>query len=306
MRVFAMDSFWYTQLPANAPVHPTSNAFRTDFLRQVAAFYGPNVGVNTTSYASPVYIAEAGAPCVRVKPVPFSTALSSQWAAVPIPAHAKPATGTDAEMTIYQPSTDTIWEFWKAVKDTYGAWTARWGGRMTGASKNPGIWPPRYGTTATGLPFLGGQITSEELTLGEIPHAIGIALVECEKSSILSWPALRGDGANPLSVANRIPQGLRFRFDPAIDAAALKIHPVAKQVVRAGQKYGFVVWDKAGAVVLRCQNPIDKTSAGLPNPYTALFAGTPSYALLKGVPWDRIQFLPADYGKPVFWMPPKP
>ena len=38
---------------------------------------------------------------------PFSQAALS---AVPIPADAQPAAGTDAEMTVYQPSSDTLWE----------------------------------------------------------------------------------------------------------------------------------------------------------------------------------------------------
>ena len=42
--------------------------------------------------------------------------LAVQWKAVPMPSYVEPATGTDSQMTIYQPSTDTIWEFWKAGK----------------------------------------------------------------------------------------------------------------------------------------------------------------------------------------------
>jgi hypothetical protein len=37
---------------------------------------------------------------------------------------------------------------------------------------------------------------------------------------------------------------------------------------------------------------------GQPDPYDALFAGTKSYAILDGFPWDRLQFLPMNYGKP--------
>jgi hypothetical protein len=73
---------------------------------------------------------------------------------------------------------------------------------------------------------------------------------------------------------------------------------VARTIARAAQKYGFVVWDKAGAISLRVQNPKSYTALGQADPYAALFNGTPNYALLDGFPWDRLQFLPKDYGKP--------
>jgi hypothetical protein len=214
-----------------------------------------------------------------------------------MPSFATPADGTDAEMTIYQPSTDTLWEFWVA-KNADGQWQACWGGRMTNVKSSDGTWPFPYGTTATGLPFLGGQITAEELARGEIRHAIGISLVEAEAASIVSWPARRSDGFNPTGAPNRIPEGLRFRLDPSINVDALPMTAAGKTIAKAAQKYGFVVWDKAGAISIRAQNPKSYTAKGQENPYPALFAGKPSYAVLDGFPWERLQFLPMNYGKP--------
>jgi len=301
-RVFAADSFWYTPLPDSTPLHANSANFVAEFLRQKKAYYG-TVSINTTSFASPVYIAAAGAPTVRVtewdcqKKKYADRNLAEQWAAVPIPSWAEQADGSDAEMTIYQPSSDTIWEFWQARK-VGDQWQACWGGRLQHASQSQGIWQKPYGTTATGLPFLGGQITAEELQRGKIEHALGIALVDTETWKVVSWPANRSDGYNPKSAPNRIPEGLRFRLDPTVNIDALKLHPVGRMIARAAQKYGFVVWDKAGAICLRAQNPKSYTKLGQPDPYLALFGGTPAYALLNGFPWEKLQFLPVDYGKP--------
>lgn len=300
--LFASTSFWYQQIPVDAPLNVNSDAFVADFLRQKKAYYG-NVSINLGSYASPVYIAEADAPTVQVtmwncQHKSFSDeGLSRMWAAVPIPSYAQPASGTDAEMTIYQPSTDTIWELWVARK-VNGNWQACWGGRLQPASRSNGIWPLYYGATATGLPFLGGQITAEELQRGEIKHAIGIALVDTDVWNSISWPALRGDGYNPTNAPNRIPEGARFRLDPSINVDTLTMHPVGKTIAKAAQKYGFVVWDKAGALTIRAQNPKSYTALGQPDPYQALFGTTPAYAILNGFPWDKLQFLPKDYGKP--------
>lgn len=299
--VFAPGSFWYASIPAAVPLHPDSAAFVAEFLRQKKAYYG-NVTINMRAYSSPVYIAPADAPVTRVsewdcqKKGFQDPRLAEQWAAVPMIPAAEPADGSDAEMTIYQPATDTLWEFWQFRK-TDGQWSACWGGRMTGVSRSEGIWPGHYGTTATGLPFIGGQITAEELQRGEIRHAMGIALVDAEAAGILSWPARRSDGYNPARAPNRIPEGLRFRLDPDVDVDGLNMHPVGKIIARAAQKYGFIVWDKAGAISLRAQNPKSYQAMGMENPYPALFAGTPAYAILNGFPWNRMQFLPKDYGR---------
>lgn len=300
--IFAANSFWYKTIPVDVKLHENSAAFVAEFLRQKSAYYG-TVGINTTAYASPVYYVARDTPTVTVaywncqNKHSEDMSLIEQWSAVPIPVYALAAKGADAEMTIYQPSTDTLWEFWKARK-IEGKWQACWGGRMLNASKNDGVFDTYYGTTATSLPFIGGQITAEELQRGEIKHVIGISMVDLESRTIYSWPAHRSDGHNPKGLPNRIPEGMRFRLDPSVNVDALKMHPVGKTIAKAAQKYGFVVWDKAGAVMLRAQNPLSYTLLGQPNHYEALFAGTKQYAILNNFPWDRLQFLPLNYGKP--------
>jgi hypothetical protein len=298
--VFAPGSFWYQPIPANAPLNANSAAYAAEFQRQYKTYYN-DVGINTTSYSAPVYAVDANTPTVPVTQWNcqgyLDAALAQQWAAVPMPSYAQPADGTDAEMVIFQPSSDSMWEFWRA-RQANGQWQACWGGKMSNVSANPGIWAPRYGVAATGLPFAPGQVTVQDLNSGVIRHAIGIALVDAEKSGIFSWPANRSDGVNSGNAPNRIPEGLRFRLDPTVNVDALHIHPIAKMIAKAAQTYGFVVWDKAGSISLRFENPKVYTIAGQPNPYVALFNGTPSYAVLNGIPWDRLQFLPMDYGKP--------
>lgn len=300
--VFAADSFWYAPIPADAPLHPNSANFVKEFIRQKKAYYG-TVSINTSAYACPVYVVGAD-----VAPVTVSESdcqhkgfkdkrLAEQWNAVPIPSYAAPGDGTDEEMCIYQPSTDSLWEFWQTRKID-GRWQACWGGGLHNASKNPGIWPDHYGTTATSLPFLGGQIRPDELKRGSIDHVMGIALVDCEKYNIFSWPATRSDGYNPHNEPNRIPEGLRFRLDPAINVDSLKLSPAGAVIAKAAQKYGFVVWDKAGAISLRAENPKSYTQRDGEDPYPKLFDNKPAWSILQGIPWEKLQFLPMDYGKP--------
>lgn len=300
--VFAPTSFWYQPLPKEVPLHADSDQLVAEFLRQKKKYYN-TVTINTAAFSCPVYIVSKEMPTVRVEEWDGQNKgfknpkLAAQWEAVPIPDYAAPADGTDAEMCIYQPETDTLWEFWNTRKRE-GQWEACWGGKMTNVSRNPGIWPDHFGTTATSLPFLGGQLTAEELRSGVIHHVIGIALVDCEEPQLFSWPAQRSDGANPERVPHRIQEGQRFRLDPTVDVEALSMHPVGKIIARAAQQYGFVVWDRAGAISLRAENPKGWTQKGLPDPYPEIFKGAAGWEILQGFPWEKLQFLPRHYGKP--------
>ena len=146
-RPFLSTSFWYQPIPRVVPLHPNSSNLVRDFLRQKSEFYN-NVDIKTTSYSSPVYTVGQNVTPVTVKQWDchgsgyFEKRFETDWSAVPIPAYALPANGTDAEMTIYQPSTNTMWEFWRARKTAAGGWEACWGGRMTNVPQNPGIWEP--------------------------------------------------------------------------------------------------------------------------------------------------------------------
>ena len=301
--IFPYGSVWYAPIPLNAPLDPNSANLTADFLRQKAKYFG-TVGVNTTQYAAPVYLADASMPRVQVNfnncqgKTTLPTSFITQMNSVPIPSYALPSDGTDAEMAVYKPSTNEYWEMWKTVKDAKGNWSACWGGKIDDTRLNEGVFPTYYGTTATSLPFIGGQVTAEELVRGEIKHAIGISLVEAEQRTIFSYPAHRSDGYNPTGVPNRIAEGQRFRLDPNVNVDLLPLSPAGKTIAKAAQKYGFIVWDHAGALSIRLSNPIAQTSKGLVNPYTAVFAGEAMWHVLSGVPWNKLQFFPMNYGKP--------
>lgn len=301
-KIFASNSFWYTPIPENAPLATNSALLDAEFLRQEKAYYG-NVEVNTSRYAAPVYTVGADVKPVKVgfnncqhKPS-ADPAFMSMMSAVPIPSYAQESKGTDGEMAIYQPSTNSYWELWQAKKDASGNWLACWGGKISNISTNHGAFNSYYGTTATSLPFIGGQITAEELQRGEIKHAIGIAMVDIANWNVVSWPANRSDGWNPKNLPNRIAEGQRFRLDPTIDVNSLHMTKAGKTIAKAAQKYGFVVWDKAGSISIRAQNVLSYTALGKPNPYPALYEAKPTYAVFNGFPWNKLQFMPMNYGK---------
>ncbi len=163
--LFAADSVWNACLPADAPIDPGSGgmveALAREVGREVAAGTGPYV--QTDSYSTPLYVVRAHQPVVRValddSHAPWRRSLQRAFRKVPIPRHARPAAGSDAHMTVWQPSRDKLWEFWQARKERDG-WHASWGGAMKHVSRSPGYfdessWPhlsrTYWGATATSL-----------------------------------------------------------------------------------------------------------------------------------------------------------
>ncbi|UUZ55361.1 hypothetical protein LP419_06385 [Massilia sp. H-1] len=75
-------------------LHPESAAFVQEFLRQKKAYYG-NVNLNTSQYASPVYVVGPDVKGVDVTEWDCQNKrfqdkhLAAQWKSVPIPAYAE-------------------------------------------------------------------------------------------------------------------------------------------------------------------------------------------------------------------------
>jgi hypothetical protein len=157
---------------------------------------------------------------------------------------------------------------------------------MTGVSRNPGYYsdPNTWGATATSLPMLGGLIRLDELRAGRIDHALALALPEIRAGQFTA-PARRTDGDAARQTA--IPMGARFRLDPALDLDALDLPPVTRAIARAAQRYGMIVRDRAGAVVLYGQDPTPTGS----DPYPELYGERSPSELLAAFPWDRLELV---------------
>jgi Ca2+-binding RTX toxin-like protein len=284
---FAPDSFWNTPLADDAPIDSRSAEYLAELQRQRALV--PSY-INTTQYSAPVYTVPAGQPTVPVildSPYPEPD-LRDAWQQVPVPAGAKAAVGTDGHMIVFQPSTNTMWEFWRAVKRADG-WHASWGGRMENVSTNPGFYttPSNWGSTGTSLPMLGGLIRLDELQAGRIDHALAFAIPEIKKD-VYSWPAQRSDGS--LDAPNAIPEGTRFRLDPSLNLDSLQMAPIVRMMAQAAQDYGIVLRDGAGSVTFYGEDP---TPTGT-NPYAGpngWFQGKSPATLMQQFPWSRLQAL---------------
>jgi hypothetical protein len=296
-RPFAPNSVWNRPLPDDAPLDPSSRAivgsFVADIARQRRAGIGP--WIETTDSSSPVYTVPRNQRRVRVVldvTQPYGGTLRRAFRAVPIPDAAQPARGPDRHLTILQPGTDSMWEFWHLRREG-GRWHAAWGGAMRGVSTNPGYftrasWPggrPYWGATATSIPLIAGLIRTSELARGRIDHALAIAVPNA-RARVAAWPAQRTDGT--LRVGDAVPEGARLRLDPKLDIAALGLPPAARAIAVAAQRYGLIVRDKTlHATGFYAEDP---TPSG-ENPYPRLFGGRTPGELLARFPWAHLQLV---------------
>jgi len=303
-RLFAPDSVWNAALSSDAPLDPSSDARVGALVDEVADEVRRGVGpwISESHYSTPLYVVRGAQRRVRVKLDAGSWADSLRGAlaaGVPIPRGARPADGSDGHLTIHQPSTDTMWEFWRAVKRPDG-WHASWGGVMRRVSQSPGYYTDaaalglkpqegwNWGSTATSLPVIGGTILSEELRRGRLDHALALSVRDaCAR--IFTWPAQRTDGG--LRGDDCLPEGAHLRLDPSLDVGALDLPPITRILAEAAQRYGIIVRDVTHtAVGFYAEDP---TPTGR-QPYTGtggLYGGLEPWEFLPRFPWKHLQLL---------------
>jgi hypothetical protein len=295
-RLFAANSVWNAPLARDAAIDPSSRRLIKWLDDQVTEEFakGPTPNVQTVTDSTPIYRVPRNQPTVQVtldNDPPWGRTLAEAFRSVPIPRGAVPAAGSDAHLTVWQPSTNRMWEFWEA-RHTSSGWHAAWGGAMNNVSRSPGYytegsWPGArtyWGSTATSLPVAAGTILPSELQAGHIDHALAIAL-PLARAGVYAWPAQRTDGTD--SDPNSIPEGARLRLDPRLDVSKLGLPPALEAIALAAQRYGLIVRDKTGqAVAFYAQAPTNGT-----NPYDRLFDGIPPYDFLKHFPWTHLQVL---------------
>jgi hypothetical protein len=294
--------------------------------------------VNTREWSAPIYVASANQRRVRVQvETDHEHDLWRDWGDVPLVSGAMgapPADGwddrdplwlrlnrgayNDRSLVVYQPATDSLWEFIHLVKRS-GTFYAADGGKVSNVSESLGMWDPwpsglPHGTTAAGLPHMVGmQTIAEVVGRGSIDHAVSMTLPHTTDVDPghrnpdyagVRAPATRSDGdRNPLLYPDAITEGTRFRLPASLDIESLGLTPYGTIVARAVQRYGAVVVDRSCALGQTCYGPEAESRAAVafyaeqpPNtssdPWRAKFGARFPYGALANFPWDKLQVLP--------------
>jgi hypothetical protein len=296
-RFFSGSSFWNEPVAPDAPLDPDSaalvNALANEVAEEEQAKNGP--WINTTSYSVPIYTVPANQPTITVQLTNHSPeqALQQAWSAVPLPAGAQPAKGSDGDLVLWQPSTNRLWEFWQLSHEG-GTWHASWGGAIQNTTASQGVystgaWPgakPWWGVSASSLSLVGGLITLEDLAHAEINHALSIAIPDT-RANLYATPAQRDDGTSTSPLA--LPEGAHLRLNPHLNLTSLHLPKLTLMIAQAAQRYGIFVTDTSSNISLYAQDPNTTT-----NPYTApngYFENKYPTQLLANFPWNQLQLL---------------
>ena len=299
---FAPDSVFAADV-TSAPVNPRGPAMTALLARNVAENWGGVAALNVAKYGAGYAVADADTPKTDVKYVDCQKKGATPpglydgpkyFSQVPIPADAVPAPGSDGHLAVYDPGRDSLWEFWIASKDDAGAWQACWGGRIDGVRSAKGQHKPPYGVGAAGLATAGYMVRLEEARAARIDHAMGLVVMEAAPGH--GYPANRDDGNS--SHPGAVQEGMRLRLDPSVDIDRLPMNTLGKAIARAAQKYGFIVCDKGGAVAVMAETGGRWEKRTGTNPWGSLGYGGEAYQALRGFPWDKIQVIEKDWGKP--------
>ena len=299
---FSAGSVWRQDI-SDAPVADDSAAQVANVVRQVDDHFGGVAAFNVNRFQAAFYTV---GPDQETVDVAFDdcqdkgyeaeglTGEEGQFTDVPIPTDAVPAAGTDGQLTIYSPSSDALWELWKAAKTADGGWQACWGGRIDDVSTAQGYFRNGFGASASGLAISGGMVWVDDARAGVIDHALSLQLMEARHWKTFSWPAQRSDGNTHDEDA--VMEGARLRLDPSVDVNSLDLNPVAAMIAKAAQTYGFIVTDRAGSVAITAEAGQERT--GDADPWPVLMDGAESWNVMADFPWGDLQVLPRDYGKP--------
>ncbi len=290
--LFSSTSFWNQKTVQSRTTHWNSANFAAAIVADTklaspwidtGPYSTPYYKVTSSTAKKPVYIVQNGVTLTY-------TALNAETSkGVPIPSNLAAASGTDGHVTIYDTSTDTLYEFWQ-MKYVNGRWQATWGGVLKNASTSKGVMPTvtnssggkeYWGATATGLPVVAGTVLLKELQSGVIPHALAFAMINPGNKFVP--PATRSDG--PSSSSNAPPEGTTFRL-PANTYIDPSWSPAIRMIAVAARDYGVVLRDTAGAVKFYMEDATQYGGSGVYDPY---FGGLELWDVVKQFPWSKLQ-----------------
>jgi len=152
------------------------------------------------------------------------------------PIEGGPGSDGDRHVLVLDREACVLYELFYAWPQPDGSWQAGSGAifDLSSHALRPDGWTS---ADAAGLPILPGLVRYEEVTAGEIRHAIRLTAPRTRKAHI--WPA-RHD-ASSLGGAQYPPMGQRFRLKADFDLSGFSTE--VQVILRALQKYGLILAD---------------------------------------------------------------
>ena len=202
-------------------------------------------------------------------------------ARVPVPAHARAAAGSDAQVIVVNRDTGEEWDMSQFRRARDGSFDVSNVGRYeTSWSAVPPLDHNRqpYFLRGAKIPYLAGLVRPCEIARGRIDHALAFAYHEVSARWV--YPATHSDGNG-----EGLPMGTRLQLDPSIGAQTIRRRwgctGACLTIARALQRYGMYLIDGSGRPKLMVEYHATADWNG------AVTASTPSR-----IPVNRLRVVP--------------
>ncbi len=207
------------------------------------------MGADTDRWGEPIFWAEPGDTEYAVVRTRYY--LPPEFDRLRIPSHARAGDNSDQQLVIYDLDRGIVSWLWKATYDaTNDVWSAG-GGSVAYLDSNglhaklPGADEPRNTGSNRGLNGAITAVRHDQVQAGAIDHVVKIGLNSVRDEHL--FPMIGSDGKSTHPHAP--PQGARLRIKPSVDLSTFDLHPQARPIATALQRYGVIVGDSTGAPI---------------------------------------------------------
>jgi hypothetical protein len=229
--MFPADNYWNTPIDT-LPTHPQSEAWIDSIGRAVSFHMDFGSGEYDGGLIGIPFNIVAGSTVPKVG-FEFDYADESDPGPYPIPENPNQEAGGDRHILVVDTDTCILYEVYDANFDG-GQWSGGSGAiwDLNSNTLRPDTWTS---ADAAGLPILPGLVRYDEITAGEIKHALRFTI---EKTAGYMWPArhLTDDPQDGIP-----PMGARFRLKADYDISGF---PQEMQIILQAMKtYGIILAD---------------------------------------------------------------
>jgi len=234
------DNIWNARVDT-LPRHPNSDAY----IATMGSTRGVHPDFGTVYEGAPIGIPYVTVPGSQPRvPVSFDYDDESDPGPYPIPADAPIEGGAqsdgDRHVLVVDRDNCILYELFYAYRQPNGSWTAGSGAiyDLRSNALRPDGWTS---ADAAGLPILPGLVRFDEVSAGEIAHALRFTAPQTQANYI--WPARHE--ASSLTGAQYPPMGLRLRLKASFNVSSFS--PQVQVILTALKRYGMVLADNGSA-----------------------------------------------------------
>lgn len=259
---FSADSFWNSPIPAEARVHPSSDAI-IEFLAEDNALNGCiTLAGPADEWGMPIYVADASSRTYDVQSSKYQ--VPPEFASLRIPLGARPARTSDSEMVVYDLEQGFVAQLSKAAytSDT-DTWTVT-GGSIAYLDSNgldSRLEASDEAQNRGSFRGYNGAVSSvhfDDVAAGRLDNVVKIGVNNSRSEAIPPMVGSDGD----LDRLDAPLQGMHLRIRPDLDLSSLGLSDQALVIARGLQEYGAIIGDSTGSAIVLKLEDTDRSRAG--------------------------------------------